>query len=205
MPDKPSWWLGKAGDAQPVDSEWLQVTSDNVRVSASSDDGKTTVAISYSGANPLSPVAPAIDGSFTVSFNADGSLTIRAMHDGFPAHTMYVNGVLVYNYDPVATGSGPGALAGGLDETVTYPRVPSLQQMYERFAGAAGGGVGAAGDPEHGDGPADAGDAAAGDPDNVGPRTMTRREVERWEMASMTTLPRPRNIRSTSTTTRTVP
>ena len=172
VPDKPSWWLGKAADAQPVDSERLRVTSDNVRVSASSDDGKTTVAISYRGANPLSPVAPAIDGNFTVSFNADGSLTIRAMHDGFPAHTMYVNGVLVYNYDPVATGSGPGALAGVLDEgsTVTYPHVPSGQQTYGRLGGAAGGDAGAAGDPEDGGGPVDAGDAGAGDPDDAGPQ-----------------------------------
>src|SRR5262249_54917333 len=110
--------------------------------------------------------------NFTVSFNADGSLTIRAMHGGFPAHTMYVNGVLVYNYDPVATGSGPGALAGGLDEgsTVTYPRVPSGQQTYERLGGAAGGGAGAAGELEDGGGRADAGDAGAGDPDNVGPQ-----------------------------------
>ena len=130
VPDKPSWWLGKTPGAQPVDSERLQVTSDNVRVSASSGDGKTTVVISYSGVNPLSPVAHGIDGHFTVSFNADRSLTIRAMHDGFPAHTMYVNGALVYNYDPVARGSGPGALAGGMNEgsTVTYPHVPRGQQ-----------------------------------------------------------------------------
>ena len=203
MPDKPSWWLGKAGDAQPVDSEWLQVTSDNVGVSASSDDGKTTVAISYSGAI-LSRRGACDRRELTVSFNADGSLTIRAMHDGFPAHTMYVNGVLVYNYPSLREATRRAGRRSGR-ETVTYPRVPSLQQIYERFAGAAGGGVGAAGDPEHGAGPVDAGDAAAGDPDNIGPRTMTRREVERREMASMTTLPRPRNIRSMSTTTRTVP
>jgi len=179
VPDKPSWWLGKASGAQPVDSERLQVTSDNVRVSASSGDGKTTVAISYSGVNPLSPVAPAIDGNFTVSFNADRSLTIRAMHDGFPAHTMYVNGALVYNYDPVARGSGPGALAGGMNEgsTVTYPHVPSGQQP-EGLGGGADGRVDRAGQTEDGGGPANAGDARAGNPEDAGPEDDGETEGE---------------------------
>ena len=180
VPDKPSWWLGKTPGAQPVDSERLQVTSDNVRVGASSGDGKTTVAISYSGVNPLSPVAHAIDGHFTVSFNADGSLSIRAMHDGFPAHTMYVNGALVYNYDPVARGSGPGALAGGMNEgsTVTYPHVPSGQQPDGGQGGGAGGGAGGAGEPEGGGGPADARDAWAGNPEDAGPEDDGETEGE---------------------------
>jgi hypothetical protein len=179
VPDKPSWWLGKTPGAQPVDSERLQVTSDNVRVSASSGDGKTTVAISYSGVNPLSPVAPTIDGNFTVSFNADRSLTIRAMHEGFPAHTMYVNGALVYNYDPVARGSGPGALAGGMNEgsTVTYPHVPSGQQP-EGLGGGADGRVDRAGETEDGGGPANAGDARAGNPEDAGPEDDGETEGE---------------------------
>jgi hypothetical protein len=171
VPGKPSWWLGQTPGAQPVDSGRLQVTSDNVRVSASSGEGKTTVAICYSGVNPLSPVAHTTDGNFAVSFNADESLTIRAIHDGFPAHTIYVNGTLVYHYDPIARGGGPGALAGCFDEsTVTFPYVPSGQQRDGGQGGGASGGAGGAGDPSGGGGPADAGGAGTGDPDDAGPQ-----------------------------------
>ena len=48
-------------------------------------------------------------------------------HDGFPAHELYVNGTLVYSYDPVAAGNDPTNLLPPMDIDVStsWVSVPS--------------------------------------------------------------------------------
>ena len=71
-------------------------------MSAEKDVSGTKLTIVYSGKLPLSLFAPPFDGRFTLLFRTDGSLRVSASHDGFPAHTLYVNKGLKYAYDPVA-------------------------------------------------------------------------------------------------------
>jgi hypothetical protein len=121
VPLKPSWWRDKAPGAAPNGSAILPANPDNVSIARTiGNDGSTKVEVKYSGKNPLLSLAPAIDGSFSVAFNADGTVTVDAQHDGFPAHTAYLNGQLIHAYDPELAGAGPTALFGRSDIKKRY-------------------------------------------------------------------------------------
>lgn len=131
VPLKPSWWRDGNPGASPNGSATLQASPDNVNIGRTlGADGSTKVEVNYSGKNPLVALAPAIDGNISVTFNADGTVTVEARHDGFPAHTAYVNGQLVHAYDPELAGAGPTALFGSRDIRKRYllPAAPSRPQ-----------------------------------------------------------------------------
>lgn len=112
---KPYWWLttnASSIDNDKLDTKW----GENVSVDTGTKDGNPVLEINYSGTLPLETLVPGIDGHFTLEFNrTTGDVTINADHDGFPQHTLYINGVLVYNYDPEAAGNGPFALGPPTD------------------------------------------------------------------------------------------
>lgn len=74
-------------------------------------DGTEVFTFSGSSSNPLGNVGPipvpAIDYGGTVIVSPNGSVTVNLSHDGFPGHELYVNGQLVYTYNPQQAGSGP--------------------------------------------------------------------------------------------------
>ena len=60
----------------------------------------------------VEPVAPAIDWEIYVKLKIDiltkkPEMRISATHDGFPAYELYLNGKLIYSYDPVLAGASP--------------------------------------------------------------------------------------------------
>lgn len=128
---KPDWWLGKVEGAQPTDRKTLAADDDNLNIVAGSPgsarnieamaENASIVSISASGALPLSIVAPAIDADLAIMIRQTSSggieCKVAGEHDGFPCHELYVNGVRVYSYDPVAAGSDPSALAPLMDVT----------------------------------------------------------------------------------------
>lgn len=150
---KPSWWRDKVPGATPIESGRLAVSSSNVGVSATPAASGVTVNVTYEGANPLAALAPPINGNFTLGFNSDGSLDITAQHDGFPAHTMYVNGSAVYEFDPEIAGTGPFSLFGPGDQSSTR-RLDSVPN--------SGAGSGTDGGPEPGEDGFDATDGEEG-------------------------------------------
>lgn len=123
---KPWWWLEKAPGAQPNQHDTLVASSDNVTSQAQSSASGIQLDISYSGAIPIAPQAPNIDGAFAVNFRSDGTVGISALHDGFPAHSLYINGQLAYGYDPVGAGGDPLSLYPPMDveDERELPRVP---------------------------------------------------------------------------------
>jgi N-acetyl-anhydromuramyl-L-alanine amidase AmpD/V8-like Glu-specific endopeptidase len=128
---KPDWWLGKVEGAQPTDRKTLAADDDNLNIVAGSPgsarnieamaENASIVSISAIGALPLSIVAPAIDADLAIMIRQTSSggieCKVAGEHDGFPCHELYVNGVCVYSYDPVAVGSSPTALAPPMDVT----------------------------------------------------------------------------------------
>lgn len=112
---KPDWWLTNNSpsiDSDKLETEW----GDNVNAESKLQNGNNTLVVSYAGALPLESLAPTIDGTMTIEFDvANGEVYISADHDGFPQHTLYINGQLVYNFDPVAEQSSPIALAPPTD------------------------------------------------------------------------------------------
>ncbi|MBN3760734.1 papain-like cysteine protease family protein [Burkholderia sp. Ac-20365] len=131
---KPSWWLDRNEGAQPLRCDTLAVTDGNLRIYAGASgttrpaqaiaEGASIVTIEASGALPLSPIAPAIDADISVMIRATGDgleVKVEGEHDGFPCHELYANGVCIYIFDPVATGSSPLALLPPMDITVSTP------------------------------------------------------------------------------------
>lgn len=156
VPGKPSWWLDKLPGASPTETDTLPVTPENVSVTkATNPDGSTLIIVTYSGPNPLVPLslAPPIDGHITVTFNPDGSYDVDATHDGFPAHTVYVNGQPSYEYDPVAAGKGPSSLFDDSDTSGSnnFSALPPRPDAGGHGAQPNGGSDG--GSPGPGDGP----------------------------------------------------
>jgi Papain-like cysteine protease AvrRpt2/Trypsin-like peptidase domain/Protein of unknown function (DUF3238) len=128
---KPDWWLGKVDGAQPTNWDTLQADDDNLNIVAGSTgstrnieamaDNASIVSITAIGSLPLSLVAPAIDADLAIMIRrtSSGGIECKVVgeHDGFPCHEVYVNGVAVYTFDPVAAGEGPTALKPPMDIT----------------------------------------------------------------------------------------
>ena len=75
--------------------------------------------------NPRAWYACTIDLNLNVNVDvAARTCSITGKHDGFPAYEVYVTanggaGKLLYWYDPVAAGKGPGSLCGSMDKTAS--------------------------------------------------------------------------------------
>jgi RHS repeat-associated protein len=69
-------------------------------------------------------IAPSIDYTYRLIVSSDcyGNVTVTGYgaHDGFPAYELYVDGTLVYSYDPRPAGQTPLSLFGSRD-TKTGP------------------------------------------------------------------------------------
>lgn len=115
---KPDWWFDKSINAQPIDRATLAKDSRQVRAYFS---GTNKLTISYSGGNPLVSLSPDIDGRFAIFFLNDGRISIQAQHDGFPYHSLYIDGNFVYGYDPESEGTSPYSLFGNSDVERTTP------------------------------------------------------------------------------------
>ncbi|MBT8410001.1 MAG: DUF3238 domain-containing protein, partial [Alphaproteobacteria bacterium] len=124
---KPDWWRDKAPGASVKSRDTLRASADNLNIVPGTGgqrgvrvyaEGASAVTIHAAGANPLVTMSPDIDADLSVLFRNNNGL-IQAMalgnHDGFPAHELYVNGELIYSYDPVAAGNGPMSLVGTSD------------------------------------------------------------------------------------------
>lgn len=128
---KPDWWRDKLEGAHPTRTETLVRTPSNLDI-ATGGGGSTArnveaiasqasiVTITAAGPNPLVSLAPAIDADLSVMIRQGASgveVMVVGSHDGFPAHELYANGLLVHSYDPVAAGASPTSLfpGGGVD------------------------------------------------------------------------------------------
>jgi len=121
---KPDWWFDKKAGAQPTERATLQVEDDNLKIYAGTSgqrgirvmaENASAVTVAAAGALPLSSIAPDINADVSILFrNHNGLIQVMALgkHDGFPAHELYVNGEIIYRYNPVAAGNGPGTLVG---------------------------------------------------------------------------------------------
>jgi N-acetyl-anhydromuramyl-L-alanine amidase AmpD/V8-like Glu-specific endopeptidase len=128
---KPDWWLGKVEGAQPTDWKTLTADDDNLNIVAGSSgsvrnieamaENASIFSITAIGSLPLSMVAPAIDADLAIMVRRSGNggfeCKVAGDHDGFPCHELYVNGVQVYTYDPVAAGNSPTSLSPPMDVT----------------------------------------------------------------------------------------
>jgi N-acetyl-anhydromuramyl-L-alanine amidase AmpD len=129
---KPDWWLDKHAGLEPSRRSTLAVSDDNLRIYQGA--GTTTrsilavtsqssvVSIYLAGNLPLISPSPDIDADISI-YLRNGATGIEAMvvgdHDGFPAHELYINGQLVYSYDPVAAGNGPDSLMPPTDREIS--------------------------------------------------------------------------------------
>jgi Protein of unknown function (DUF3238) len=119
----PKWYVALKPGATPAASATLQVTNSNLKIAlggtslrhnAYAVTSKSTVlSLHADGSNPLISVAPAINADLNLYLKRGGdvlSCLVCGDHDGFPAYELYVNGVLIYCYDPIAAGKSPTAL-----------------------------------------------------------------------------------------------
>jgi hypothetical protein len=175
VPGKPGWWRNKRPGAQASDQATLAVSDANLRFDRQVPgnrgirimaEGATAVTIVASGANPLVRLAPKIDANVSVLFrNRNGVIEAMALgfHDGFPAHELYVNGIALYTYDPVAAGKGPLSLVGVGDIDAETGWVPVSRTYTVRIGAGAQSLSVSAGGAE-----LDLATPAAGDPWNIG-------------------------------------
>ena len=118
---KPDWYRKLAAGAEPLESKRLEVKDSNLKATwMTPGDASHGTRLFVVGANPLASAGPAIDAEFDVGFKvvsgqvlykifSNAGLLIKD-HDGFPDHTVSVNGSVVYNFDCVAKGQTPGSL-----------------------------------------------------------------------------------------------
>jgi hypothetical protein len=136
---KPDWWLEQRQDVfvARIDHATLAASDENLRIKEGTDvteryaeatrERASLICIHASGSIPLSSSAPNIDAELTILFRIrNGVIEARVdgEHDGFPAHELYLNGVRVYGYDPVAEGAGPQSLFPPMDVDVDTPWTP---------------------------------------------------------------------------------
>lgn len=128
---QPDWWMDKVEGAQPTNRATLAVSDDNLKIMTGSVgtarnvqatiENASIVSIIASGGLPLSYTAPAIDADIAIMIRptSSGGVECKVVgeHDGFPCHELYINGVFIYGYDPVAAGSGPMSLNPPMDIT----------------------------------------------------------------------------------------
>ncbi len=119
----PAWCVGIKPGITPARIDTLQLTSNNLKIAIGGTSlqnnalaltSKSTVfSMHVDGSNPLIKVAPAINADLNLFLKRQGSVLsclVRGDHDGFPAYELYVNGVQIYCYDPIARGSHPKSL-----------------------------------------------------------------------------------------------
>ena len=138
---KPEWWVDRHAGLEPSRHGTLGATNDNLNAEVGFGSGiigiareamalnerASGVTITVEGALPLVSPSPDIDANVTVLIRPGATgLELRAVgsHDGFPAHELYVNGVAVHTYDPVAAGKGPNSLLGSSDTDVNSSWIP---------------------------------------------------------------------------------
>jgi len=109
----------------PARSAKLQLTNDNLKIGIGGTSFRanafalasksTVVSLHVAGSNPLIPLAPAINADLNLYLKREGDVLrcfVDGEHDGFPAYELYVNGVLIYCHDPIATGKSAASLFG---------------------------------------------------------------------------------------------
>ena len=119
----PKWYVALKPGATPAASARQQLTDSNLKIAFGGTRGQhdtyaltsksTVLSLHADGRNPLISVAPAINADLSLFLKREGDV-LRCLvcgdHDGFPAYELYVNGVLIYCYDPIAGGKSPTAL-----------------------------------------------------------------------------------------------
>jgi hypothetical protein len=124
--DKPDWWRDKRHGAAATRRATLARTPDNLNITIGAPgstrgiqamvEQASIVTINAAGALPLFPMSPDIDADVSVMLRLTGSgveAKVEGEHDGFPCHELYVNGIRLYAFDPVAAGANPTALLPG--------------------------------------------------------------------------------------------
>jgi len=130
---KPNWWKRIKRDPflklerPPVDIKTAEVDANTLTVTARAERSALTlfqtthVLLHVDAANPLVPVAPAINADLDLQLipSTPGgiSYSISGTHDGFPAYELYIRKHRVYSYDPVQVGADPTRL--GLPPIIT--------------------------------------------------------------------------------------
>ena len=164
---KPDWWVDRHAGLESSRHGTLGATNDNLnaeigfgsgifglaREAMARSERASGVTITVAGALPLVSPSPDIDANVTVLIRPGATgLEVRAFggHDGFPAHELYVNGVAIHTYDPVAAGKGPGSLVGSSDIDVNSSWTPLTRRTSAAAHGLAGA-YSTSTDPEDGE------------------------------------------------------
>jgi hypothetical protein len=87
-----------------------------------SSESVLSFTANLSSANPLvnAAVSPPIDYVFDITINRDSNTyTIEGDHDGFPAYEIYINGVRVYEHDPLESGDTPISLGPPMEKPMS--------------------------------------------------------------------------------------
>ncbi|HEX7762773.1 MAG TPA: DUF3238 domain-containing protein [Cellvibrio sp.] len=119
----PKWYVAIRSGASAALRNTLPVTASNLKIAVGGISFKdnafalasksTVFSLHVDGRNPLIALAPAINADLNLYLKRVGSALsclVSGDHDGFPAYELYINGVRVYCYDPIARGAGPAAL-----------------------------------------------------------------------------------------------
>jgi Protein of unknown function (DUF3238) len=123
VPGFPSWYVAILPGKKPARRATLQTTVDNLKIALGGNSFRhnayalasksTVLSLHADGSNPLVAIAPAINADLNIFLKRENDV-LRCLvcgdHDGFPAYELYVNGVLIYCYDPIAAGKSPNAL-----------------------------------------------------------------------------------------------
>ena len=140
---KPDWWLDRQAGLTPSRHATLSADDDNLNIAIgggsgivgaamqgmASGMGAGVLTVTLAGALPLVSPSPDIDAEVRIFVRrtANGmEAKITGSHDGFPAHELYVNGVQVHAYDPVAAGKSPTSLLPPMDIDIdtAWIRIP---------------------------------------------------------------------------------
>ena len=121
----PAWCVRIKPGITPAAIDKVQLTSNNLKIAIGGTSlqnnvlaltSKSTVySMHVDGSNPLIKVAPAINADLNLFLKRVGSVLsclVIGDHDGFPAYELYVDGVRIYCYDPIAAGKSPASLFG---------------------------------------------------------------------------------------------
>ncbi|WP_182466638.1 N-acetylmuramoyl-L-alanine amidase [Sphingomonas gilva] len=151
---KPDWWVDKHAGHTPSRHATLAADDDNLKIYRGASgttrnilamtSQSAVVSIYLSGSLPLVSPSPAIDADIAIYLKR-GANGIEAMvvgdHDGFPCHELYINGQLIFGYDPVAAGNGPTSLLPPTDREVStgWIAVPSRAPAVAQGLGVARG------------------------------------------------------------------
>lgn len=107
-PGKPLWVAAKKASRRELSS-----------ISKFTGNKIVELSCKCEASNPLVSFgpSPAIHYDFTIIIDRDkNQYRIQGSHDGFPAYEIYINGMRVYESDPLAKGRTPMALFGKADQ-----------------------------------------------------------------------------------------